>query len=101
MSDLPIVCSLDSAGLGRRLETLRAALFARAEELIAHDNGIRLRFEPGGNMLETIAGVIDAERLCCRFLRFQLTVDPDEGPIWLEMSGPPGTSEFLASWTES
>jgi hypothetical protein len=39
--------------------------------------------------------VIDAERQCCRFLRFQLTVEPDLGPMWLEVAGPPGTADFL------
>ena len=41
--------------------------------------------------------MLDAERQCCRFLRFRLTVEPNLGPIVLELSGPPGTEEFLAS----
>ena len=28
-------------------------------------------------------------------LRFQITVEPDGGPIWLELTGPSGTREFL------
>jgi hypothetical protein len=40
--------------------------------------------------------VIETERQCCRFLRFQLTVESDEHTIWLEFTGPPGTREFLA-----
>ncbi len=39
---------------------------------------------------------IQLERQCCPFLRFQLTVEPGGGPIWLELTGPPGTREFLA-----
>jgi hypothetical protein len=34
---------------------------------------------------------------CCRFLRFTLTVEPDRGPIALELTGPRGTREFLES----
>ena len=41
--------------------------------------------------------MIDAERQCCRFLRFQVTVERDEGPIVLDVTGPPGTREFLAA----
>ena len=26
------------------------------------------------------------------------TLEPDEGPVWLEVTGPPGTVEFLAGW---
>jgi hypothetical protein len=39
---------------------------------------------------------IQLESECCRFLRFQLTVEPGGGPVWLELIGPPGTREFLA-----
>ena len=37
------------------------------------------------------------EQDCCRFLRFRITVEPDAGPILLELSGPPGTGEFLSA----
>ena len=38
---------------------------------------------------------VDLERRCCAFLRFELTVEPGGGPVWLELTGPPGTREFL------
>jgi hypothetical protein len=101
MPDLPIVCTLEPGDLGRRAESLRTNLVKRCEELVEQADGVRLRFAPSEAILETIAQVIEAERRCCRFLRFQLTVDPDEGPIWLEMTGPPGTAEFLADITGS
>jgi hypothetical protein len=44
-----------------------------------------------------IARTIDAERQCCRFLHFGVTVEPDGGPITLELSGPSGTREFLSA----
>ena len=43
------------------------------------------------------AAVIDAERRCCRFLRFVLIVEPDDGPLWLELTGPEGTEDFLSA----
>jgi hypothetical protein len=45
--------------------------------------------------LTAIAQTIDAERQCCRFLTFTVTVEPDGGPISLAVTGPPGTREFL------
>jgi hypothetical protein len=68
---------------------------ARDERLA---DGFRFRFTADAELLAAIAGMIDAERRCCRFLRFQLTAEPDEGPVWLEVTGPPGTDEFLAGW---
>ena len=44
-----------------------------------------------------IARAVDAERQGCRFLRFRITVEPDGGPIVLELTGPPGTREFISA----
>jgi hypothetical protein len=65
----------------------------RAEDL---PNGYRYRFGPGVDTLMTIARVIDAERQCCRFFQFRLTIEPANGPFWLDVTGPDGTREFLA-----
>ena len=32
---------------------------------------------------------------CCPFLRFVVTAEPNGGPIYLEVTGPPGTRELL------
>jgi len=42
-----------------------------------------------------LAGMIDAEPRCCPFLRFQVVSEADNGPLWLEVTGPVGTREFL------
>jgi len=63
---------------------------------VAIENGYRLQFPAGADCLGAIAAMIDAERRCCRFLRFQLTVEPDEGPLFLDVTGPAGTQEFLS-----
>jgi len=46
-------------------------------------------------MLYTITHVIDAERQCCRFLEFRLTVPAANEPIQLLVTGPNGTREML------
>jgi hypothetical protein len=38
--------------------------------------------------------------LLCRFLRFTITVEPDEGAVILDLTGPPGTREFVAALLE-
>lgn len=96
MSELPIACTLGPAAIKARREDLLGGLVRRAEERLDVPNGYRVRFAPNNDALPTIASVIEVERQCCRFLRFQVTVDPDGGPIWLEFTGPPGTREFLA-----
>lgn len=97
MSNLPIACTLGPAAVKARREDLLGGLVRRAEERIDIPNGYRVRFTPAKDILATIASVVDLERQCCRFLRFHLMIDPDEGPIWLEFTGPPGTRDFLAA----
>jgi hypothetical protein len=97
MVDLPIMCTLTPVALQARREGLLADLRRRAESHEELPHGHRLRFTPAGDILAVIAHTIDAERQCCRFLRFNITVEPDGGPIALELTGPPGTREFISA----
>ena len=99
MSSLPVACTLDPAALKTRREGLLDDLLRRASAVEELEDGRRFRFTASRDTLEVIGRVIEAERHCCRFLRFRLTVEPDEGPILLELTGPPGTREFLTTIT--
>ena len=95
--DLPVACSLSPAALKARRENLLNVLRARAEERLELSNGYRLQFSPQDGVISLIGRTIDAERQCCRFLRFTLTIEPDAGAIVLDLTGPTGTREFLAA----
>lgn len=91
----PIACSLSPEALAARREGLLADLARRAEHRETLPNGVRLTLRPEPDALTTIVRVVEAERRCCAFLRFDIAVAPDDGPITLEVSGPPGTRAFL------
>lgn len=95
--DLPIACTLDADALRTRREGLLAALLATAAERTPLSDGYAFRFDPCDGILDLIARVVDAERRCCRFLRFEIAVEPDTGPIRVTLTGPAGTREFLAA----
>jgi hypothetical protein len=95
VSDLPIVCTLTSGELAGRKDDLLPGLLTRAQEHVALDHGYRFRFSSSSERLAEIVRVIEAERNCCQFLQFHLTIQPGLGPFWLEITGPPGTREFL------
>src|SRR5215470_7816261 len=97
MADLPIACTLTPDALRARREGLLSELVRHAEIIERVSEGLRLRFAPSTETLAKIARAVEAERLCCRFLQFSITVEPDEGPISLELTGPPGTQEFVAA----
>ena len=95
MKELPVACTLDNTSLQARQDMLLEHLVEKAEEIKMLDQGIALRFAASDTNLDTLLGVIKLERSCCRFLQFKLTVSPNEGPMWLEATGPEGTAEFF------
>jgi hypothetical protein len=100
MDGLPIACTLSPAALQKRKDTLLSVLVERAVERQPLSDGYRLRFSSDGDVLALMTRTIDAERQCCRFLRFTMTVEPADGPITLDLVGPAGTREFLTAMFE-
>ena len=96
--DLPIACTLTPEELRRGREALLPGLIARAQAHEAVAGGFRFRFKSEAGLIPALAAMIEAERRCCRFLHFQVTAEPDEGPVWLEVTGPAGTTDLLAGW---
>ena len=96
MSDLPIACTLIPSERRGRANELLPGLLSRAESYERLDEGLRLRFAASSETLQAITRVLDTERQCCQFFRFQLTIEPGLGPMVLDVQGPAGTADFLA-----
>jgi hypothetical protein len=94
-TESPIACKLTDPEFQRRrsdlLNMFRSALL-ETKEL---DEGYAYRFPAEGNSIAELAQLITFERQCCPFLRFNLRLEPAEGPLWLELTGPVGTKDFL------
>src|SRR5437762_1723707 len=101
MEDLPIACTLTDDALRARKSGLLGQIAAMATSKVKLTTGYRLEFPATSEALTYITAMIDAERQCCRFLRFTLTVEANLGTIALELSGPEGTREFLEALFES
>jgi len=101
VKELPVACSLTPNALAARRAGLLEELVRRARSHDELATGHRLTFDPSEETLSLIMTVIAAERQCCRFLRFQVIVEPDEGPVSVELTGPAGTREFLSALFES
>ena len=96
MNDLPIACSLTSAELQQRRQTVLKKIRSAVVEARELQDGYAYCFPSENQQLAEIASMIELERQCCPFLRFSLTIEPNGGPIWLELTGPAGTKKFLA-----
>ena len=99
MRDVPIACTLSPDDLRTRRGTMLPGLMRLVRRAEPLESGYRYHFDAAGDVLAAITQAIDAERQCCRFFRFQVTVEQDGGPISLDVTGPPGTREFLAELT--
>lgn len=95
MTSLPVACSLMPAELQERRRNVLSRIRGEVSKVTELDNGFIYRFAPCSELIPELANLIQLEHQCCPFLTFRLTVEPGDGAILLEMTGPEGTREFL------
>lgn len=93
--DVPVACCLSDAELRKREATLlahfKSALIA-TEEL---PDGYVFRVPGDKKWMAVVWELMVAERECCPFLTFELTAQPNIGPLSVRVTGPAGTKDFL------
>ena len=94
---LPVACILTAPELQERRRTVLQKVRRAVKEVRELEDGYAYTFPSASEWLSEVAGLIDLERQCCPFLRFRLTIEENGGPLMLEMTGPEGTKDFLAS----
>lgn len=95
--NLPIACSLAPPEFQERRSTLLRKVKEAVVEVRELSDGYAYRFPSDVKWIVELTNMIVLERQCCPFLSFHLRVEPADGPIWLELSGPQGTRDFLNS----
>lgn len=95
-TNLPFACSLTESELQQRRRDVLEKVRIAVTEISELEDGFIFRFLNGDSRLAELAGLVQLEHLCCPFLKFKITVEPGDGPISLEMTGPEGTKAFLA-----
>jgi len=95
-TSISVACNLTAKEMPER-RVLLAKLGEAVMETQEREDGYTYRFESDA-LLPEILEIVRAERECCPFLRFSLTFEPGNGPVWLEVTGPEGTKEFVASF---
>jgi hypothetical protein len=98
--DVPIACSLTAPERRERAATLLAAFRAHVRGIERRPDGYLVELEPTDGAIAAATAMIVAERACCAFLRFDLTVDAPGQRVQLALTGPPGTRELLSRWLE-
>ncbi len=95
--NLPIACSLTDSELQQRRKEVLQQVKATMIGIKETESGFVYQFSSSSERIAALANLIAVEHQCCPFLSFQLTVEPGDAPVSLELSGPQGTKEFLVA----
>ena len=95
--DLPILCSLTNADFQARRREIVNKFSQAVVEIKELNDGFAYRFPSGDEWLTELSQFISFERQCCPFMSFKMIVEANQDSIWLELTGPTGTKDFLAN----
>ena len=98
-SDPIFACNLQAIPQERRTahQANIERVFAGVQEVRELPTGYALRLPNETEMLQTVVAFISYERLCCPFFHFELDIEPEQGPVWLRLSGKMDVKPFLES----
>ena len=93
----PIACDLTAISAADREQHIPTAtqIFQTAQVVQELPNGYAFRLPNEMFMFMVLARFVENERRCCPFFRFVLEIEPNGGPLWLQLTGGEGVKEFL------
>jgi MerR family copper efflux transcriptional regulator len=89
-----LVCTLDAASMAGRVTEWHELMRHATSRAACPDGGVRVEFE-AGVPVDEVARLAAAEQACCEFFSFTITVDTRG--IALEVHGPEGADDIVAS----
>ena len=93
---LPLACvpgAIAAAERAAHFALLQRLFAGAARERVGVPDGYAYRFD--ADAFEDVARFVANEQKCCPFVAFAMELSPDGGPLWLRLTGPAGTREFL------
>jgi hypothetical protein len=91
----PAAKSRDPEELARRREKLERLVSSAAEEILEHDHGYSIRLRGDREGQQAAAEFLVAERERYPSVRFELTMEPGPGPVWLRLEGGSEAKEAI------
>ena len=89
-----VVCKLTTPELQARKKAVIQQLKDLVLERIELTDGVKYKFDGSDAVVDMVASFIKTERLCCNFFDFNMYVS-SSGDLWLELTGPAGTKDFI------
>ena len=79
----------------RHFEELGPALLKLKKSMRELPDGYELELPADNKTYQLLTEWAFQERLCCPFFDIDLRFDRENGPLWLRLTGRPGTKEFI------
>jgi hypothetical protein len=79
----------------RHFEKLGPALLKLKKSIRELSDGYELELPADNKTYQLLTEWAYQERLCCPFFDIELRFDREDGPLWLRLTGRPGTKEFI------
>jgi hypothetical protein len=89
-------CGLTSRQLQKRKEGILKNLKREILDTKELVDGFAFRFSGSDRMVDQLTAFIKAERDCCSFFVFGMSVSGDKREAWLEITGPEGSKDFIS-----
>jgi hypothetical protein len=94
----PFACNalaLSPEARKRHFEELQPALLKLKKSTRELADGYEFEFPADSKTYQLLTEWAFQERLCCPFFDIDLRFDREGGPLWLRLTGRPGTKEFI------
>jgi hypothetical protein len=79
----------------RHFEEVGPALLKLKKSIRELPDGYELELPADNKTYQLLTEWAFQERLCCPFFDIALRFDREKGPLWLRLTGRPGTKEFI------
>ncbi len=96
-AETTIACKLIGREFTQRKDAITHELFRHTEEITELADGFAFRFPAFNPWAARILAFLAEERQCCPFFRFELIVEPDDGPVVLRLRGSEDVQAFVLS----
>ena len=94
----PFACNalaLSPEARKRHFEEVGPALLKLKKSTHELSDGYEFEFSADKATCQLLTDWVIDERLCCPFLDIELRFGRESGPLWLRLTGRPGTKEFI------
>ena len=91
------VCDMSAMDVDQRARhsTLAMRLRPAVETFDELADGYAARFAYAPDTVLALAEFVTLERRCCPFLTLAVRLEREDGPLWLDISGPTGAKPFI------